>query len=187
MVVIHLPNVQADMIAISFVRDHNILENVRSYVTSQLQRRHPGHQIDIVAKMEAYDSVAAMPQIIAASDGVMVARSDLGAQIPMEDVPAVQREIVYRCRQARSPTCFPETVLLRHIHRLQLIIHVKVCGGADGAAAPLVLWWAKSSLVGCVRGAMRFSGAPALGGNESDYACAHVGRTFSGGSPQQVP
>lgn len=97
------------MLAISFVRDHNIINNVRSYVNSQLQRRHPGHAMDIVAKIEAYDAVAAMPSIIAASDGVMVARSDLGAQIPMEDVPAVQREIVFRCRQVRR-NGWPELV-----------------------------------------------------------------------------
>jgi pyruvate kinase len=95
---------QVDFLAISFVRDCNIIENVRSYVNSQLQRRHPEHKIDICAKVEAYDSIAALPEIIAASDSIMVARSDLGAQIPMEDVPAVQREIVFRCRQvcARS-------------------------------------------------------------------------------------
>ena len=93
---------QIDILAISFVRDHNIIENVRSYVNSQLQRRAPEHSMDICAKMEAYDSVAAMPEIIQASDSIMVARSDLGAQIPMEDVPAVQREIVFRCRQVCS-------------------------------------------------------------------------------------
>ena len=96
-----MPRVQVDFLAISFVRDHNIIENVRSYVNSQLQRHNPTHKMDICAKMEAYDSVAAMPEIIAASDAIMVARSDLGAQIPMEDVPAVQREIVFRCRQVR--------------------------------------------------------------------------------------
>jgi pyruvate kinase len=88
-----------DFVAISFVRDANIISNVRSYIDAQVQAKHPGHMIDIVAKVEAYDSIAALPEIIDAADVIMVARSDLGAQIPLEDVPAVQKEIVFRCRQ----------------------------------------------------------------------------------------
>ena len=95
--------VQIDFLAISFVRDDKIIDNVRAYVNSQMQRHSSDHKMDIVAKIEAYDSVAAMPEIIKAADAIMVARSDLGAQIPMEDVPAVQREIVFRCRQVPLP------------------------------------------------------------------------------------
>jgi pyruvate kinase len=93
---------QADFVAISFVRDANIIANVRSYIDAQVEGKHPGHHIDIVAKVEAYDSIAALPEIINAADVIMVARSDLGAQIPLEDVPAVQKEIVFRCRQVRN-------------------------------------------------------------------------------------
>ena len=93
---------QVDFVAISFVRDANIITNVRSYIDAQLEAKHPGHTIDIVAKVEAYDSIAALPEIIDVADVIMVARSDLGAQIPLEDVPAVQKEIVFRCRQVRS-------------------------------------------------------------------------------------
>jgi pyruvate kinase len=91
-----------DFVAISFVRDANILSNVRSYIDAQLRRTHPGHRIDVVAKIEAYDSIPGLPAIIEAGDAIMVARSDLGAQIPMEDVPAVQKEVVFRCRQVRG-------------------------------------------------------------------------------------
>jgi pyruvate kinase len=101
-----------DFLAISFVRDANIISNVRSYVKAQLERRHPGHRIDIVAKIEAYDSIAQLPAIIDAADGIMVARSDLGAQIPLEDVPAVQKEIVFRCRQVRG---FSIPALCQHL------------------------------------------------------------------------
>lgn len=101
--------VQVDFLALSFVRDADVIKNVRSYVNSQLERRHPDHAMEIVAKIEAYDSVLALPAIIDAADGIMVARSDLGAQIPLEDVPAVQKEIVFRCRQVRRlrarPAC----------------------------------------------------------------------------------
>lgn len=92
-------DVQVNFVAISFVRDANIIANVRSYIEAQLEAKHPGHTIEIVAKVEAYDSITALPEIIDESDVMMVARSDLGAQIPLEDVPAVQKEIVFRCRQ----------------------------------------------------------------------------------------
>jgi pyruvate kinase len=91
--------VQVDFVAISFVRDRNVIDNVRSYIESQLKRHSTDHRISVVAKMEAYESIGAMGELVDASDAIMVARSDLGAQIPMEDVPAVQREIVFRCRQ----------------------------------------------------------------------------------------
>jgi pyruvate kinase len=93
------PCVQVDFVAISFVRDRNVIDNVRSYIESQLKRHGTDHRISVVAKMEAYESIGAMGELVDASDAIMVARSDLGAQIPMEDVPAVQREIVFRCRQ----------------------------------------------------------------------------------------
>ena len=94
-----MADVQIDFLALSFVRGPDVIHSVRSYVDSQLERRHPGHSMEIVAKIEAYDSVVSLPEIIDASDAIMVARSDLGAQIPLEDVPAVQKEIVFRCRQ----------------------------------------------------------------------------------------
>lgn len=102
---------KADFLALSFVRDADVIHNVRSYVNSQLERRHPGHVMEIVAKIEAYDSVLALPAIIDAADAIMVARSDLGAQIPLEDVPAVQKEIVFRCRQTGKPVIVASQLL----------------------------------------------------------------------------
>lgn len=102
---------KADFLALSFVRDADVIHNVRSYVNSQLERRHPGHVMEIVAKIEAYDSVLALPSIIDAADAIMVARSDLGAQIPLEDVPAVQKEIVFRCRQTGKPVIVASQLL----------------------------------------------------------------------------
>jgi|APGre2960657404_1045060.scaffolds.fasta_scaffold113174_2 pyruvate kinase len=70
----------------------------------QRQNTSPGHHIDLVAKIEAGEALAALDAIIAASDGVMVARGDLGAQIAPEDVPGWQQEIVERARAAGKPS-----------------------------------------------------------------------------------
>lgn len=127
---------QVDFLALSFVRDADVIKNVRSYVNSQLERRHPGHEIEIVAKIEAYDSVLALPAIIDAADGIMVARSDLGAQIPLEDVPAVQKEIVFRCRQVRPRhACTASTGELR---LLNLSLGTMATAAACPAIAPTV-------------------------------------------------
>lgn len=66
------------------------------------------HPIEVIAKIESFDSVNHLEEIIKASDGIMVARGDLGAQVPLQDVPALQRDIVsppYRrhCPRAARP------------------------------------------------------------------------------------
>ena len=93
---------QVDFIAVSFVKTPDIVVNLKSYIQSKLEKFGSNHAIDVYAKLESYDSVPNMSAIISASDGIMVARGDLGAQIPFEDVPAVQKEIVFRCRQVRT-------------------------------------------------------------------------------------
>ncbi|CAL5227753.1 g10772 [Coccomyxa viridis] len=87
-----------DFIAVSFVKTAEVINNLKSYLSSRADKT-----IEIIAKIESHDSVPNLEDIVAASDAVMVARGDLGAQIPLEDVPSVQKEIVVRCRQAGKP------------------------------------------------------------------------------------
>lgn len=87
-----------DFIAVSFVKTADVINNLKSYLSSRSSK-----VIEIVAKIESHDSVPNAQDIIEASDAVMIARGDLGAQIPLEDVPSVQKEIVMRCRQQGKP------------------------------------------------------------------------------------
>ncbi|KAK9806482.1 hypothetical protein WJX73_001862 [Symbiochloris irregularis] len=87
-----------DFIAISFVKSADVINNLKSYVLSRAAKT-----IEIISKVESFDSVPNIQEIVEASDGVMVARGDLGAQIPLEDVPSVQKEVVVRCRQVGKP------------------------------------------------------------------------------------
>lgn len=68
-------------------------------------------EIAVIAKIESIDSLKNLEEIILASDGVMVARGDLGAQIPLEQVPSVQKRIVELCRQLNRPVIVASQLL----------------------------------------------------------------------------
>lgn len=65
----------------------------------------------MIAKIESIDSLKNLEEIIIASDGAMVARGDLGAQIPLEQVPSEQQKIVQLCRQLNKPVIVASQLL----------------------------------------------------------------------------
>jgi len=81
-----------EYLALSFVKTRSDILEVRKLVKSL------NGNINIIAKIEAYEAVQNIEEIIDASDGVMVARGDLGVEIPTEDVPLVQKHIIELCR-----------------------------------------------------------------------------------------
>lgn len=85
---------EIDFIAASFVRSAEDVLEIRRI----LEERHA--DIDIIAKIESQGAVDNLEDIIKVADGVMVARGDLGVEIPAEDVPLVQRKIVAQCNFA---------------------------------------------------------------------------------------
>ncbi|KAH7352290.1 hypothetical protein KP509_19G038300 [Ceratopteris richardii] len=86
---------KVDFIAISFVRTAEVVKHLKTYVAA----RSPQRTIGVIAKIESRESLKDLENIIRVSDGVVVGRSDLGAQIPLEQVPSVQQEVVHLCRQ----------------------------------------------------------------------------------------
>ena len=87
-----------DFIAASFVRRASDVEAVR-----QILRQFGGDSIRIIAKIENQEGVDNIDEIIAASDGVMVARGDLGVEIPAARVPILQKQIIRKCAMAGKP------------------------------------------------------------------------------------
>ncbi|KAF7151076.1 hypothetical protein RHSIM_Rhsim02G0031500 [Rhododendron simsii] len=96
-----------DFIAISFVKSAEVINHLKSYI----EARSRDCDVSVIAKIESIDSLKNLKEIIQASDGIMVARGDLGAQIPLEQVPSAQQEIVQLCRQLNKPVIVASQLL----------------------------------------------------------------------------
>ncbi|XP_038684539.1 plastidial pyruvate kinase 2-like isoform X1 [Tripterygium wilfordii] len=83
---------QVDFYAVSFVKDAQVVHELKNYLQSC------GADIHVIVKIESADSIPNLHSIITASDGAMVARGDLGAELPVEEVPLLQEEIIRICR-----------------------------------------------------------------------------------------
>ena len=89
---------QVDWIALSFVRHAEDLMQLRDLI-----KEHSEEKIPIVAKIEKPEAVENIDKIVAHCDGIMVARGDLGVEIPAEEVPLIQKQLVLRAKKARIP------------------------------------------------------------------------------------
>ena len=87
-----------DWIALSFVRNPEDLRMLRDLI-----EQHSEYRVPIVAKIEKPEAVQNIDSIIAYTDGLMVARGDLGVEIPMQDVPLIQKMLVEKAKKARIP------------------------------------------------------------------------------------
>jgi len=83
-----------DYVAISFVRTPKDVEDVRKFA-----EKH-GSKAQLVAKIEKAEAVANIDEILDVADGIMIARGDLGVEIPLEEMPLVQKDIIARCSQS---------------------------------------------------------------------------------------
>ncbi len=86
-----------DYLALSFVRNAADIELLRQYL------RNRSSDIQIIAKIEKAEAVADIDNIIAASDGLMVARGDLGVEMDLAQVPIIQKDLVRRAQAAGKP------------------------------------------------------------------------------------
>jgi pyruvate kinase len=88
---------RADLIALSFVQEADDVKPARA-IMDEL-----GVRLPLIAKIEKPQAVAALEEIVAAFDGIMVARGDLGVEYPLEQVPLVQKRAIRLARQAAKP------------------------------------------------------------------------------------
>ncbi|MDD3252003.1 MAG: pyruvate kinase [Lachnospiraceae bacterium] len=86
-----------DFIAASFVRTADAVEEIRDILNAA------GSTIQIIAKIENAEGIENLDSIIEVSDGIMVARGDMGVEIPAEEVPHIQKTIIRKCNLACKP------------------------------------------------------------------------------------
>ncbi|KAJ4951353.1 hypothetical protein NE237_028185 [Protea cynaroides] len=96
---------EVDFYAVSFVKDAKVVHELKDYLKSC------NADIHVVVKIESADSIPNLDSIISASDGAMVARGDLGAELPIEDVPLLQEEIIRKCHSMQKPVIVATNML----------------------------------------------------------------------------
>ena len=86
-----------DFVAASFIQRAKDVEEIRELIV-----KNGGH-MEIISKIENLEGVKNIDEIIAVSDGIMVARGDLGVEIPAQDVPIIQKDIIKKCNAVGKP------------------------------------------------------------------------------------
>ena len=94
-----------DWIALSFVRSEKDIKELKKIIKKN------GHSTKIIAKIEKPQAIKNIDAIIDESDGLMVARGDLGVEMPMESVPIIQKKIVTKCNLACKPVIIATQML----------------------------------------------------------------------------
>ena len=101
----------ADWIALSFVR------SAEDYILLKKKIKKLGNTVPILAKIEKWEAVKNMNEIIDAFDAVMVARGDLGVELPLEQVPTIQKQVIRKAIKAGKPVIIATQILDSMIKR----------------------------------------------------------------------
>lgn len=89
---------EVDFVAASFIRSAEAVREIKEFMA-----RNGGSDVHVISKIENEQGVENMDEIIEASDGIMVARGDMGVEIPIHQVPHIQKEMIRKCRDAFKP------------------------------------------------------------------------------------
>jgi len=104
---------EVDWIALSFVRKPEDIIDLQAIIEA-----HSEYKIPIIAKIEKPEAVRNIDKILAHCDGLMVARGDLGVEIPAEEVPLIQKRLVQEAKKARVPAIIATQMMETMIHSL---------------------------------------------------------------------
>jgi pyruvate kinase len=98
-------NLGADFVALSFVRSAKDYKDVKKVM------KEVGRKVPVIAKVEKPQAVANLKGIVKAFDGIMIARGDLGVEMPLEEVPLIQKNAIDLCRSQSKPVIVATQVL----------------------------------------------------------------------------
>jgi len=107
-------DLKADWIALSFVRTGNDIIDLRKTIEKFSEEKIP-----IIAKIEKPEAIDNIDSIIKNADGIMVARGDLGIEIPSQEVPLIQKNLVYLSKKARIPVIIATQMMESMIENIQ--------------------------------------------------------------------
>merc|ERR1719375_1350609 len=94
-----------DFFALSFVNDADVVRELKAFLASE------GCEARVLVKIESASAVANLDEILTEADGAMVARGDLGAELPVEEVPLLQNRIIQSCRMLGKPVIVATNML----------------------------------------------------------------------------
>ena len=127
-----------DYIACSFVSRAQDVIDVRNWLE---KCGSPAGDIEIIAKIESRAGVNNLDEILAASDGIMVARGDLGVEVPFEELPSIQKTIIHKCR-VHGKRSITATEMLESMIKQPRPTRAEISDGAnavyDGSSAIMV-------------------------------------------------
>jgi pyruvate kinase len=104
-------DVGADLVALSFVRSASDIDPLRAIMSDV------GRSVPVLAKLEKPEAVAVLDEVVAAFDGLLVARGDLGVELPLQQVPVVQKRSIQAAREQSKPVVVATQMLesmIRH-------------------------------------------------------------------------
>lgn len=102
-----------DWVALSFVRHENDIHHLRSLL------KEKGSNAKIIAKIEKPEALEHLREIVLASDAVMVARGDLGVELPVEKIPMIQKTIIRKCIHRAKPVIIATQMMESMIDRIK--------------------------------------------------------------------
>lgn len=100
-----------EYIAVSFVGNKGDIEDCKNTI-----REHSGTQ-KVIAKIERIEALKNLEEIIMATDAVMVARGDLGAEVPLEQIPFVEARIIHRAKELEKPVITATQMMLSMVNK----------------------------------------------------------------------
>jgi len=124
-----------DFVAVSFVRSAADIAEVRKFLYEK------GAAVPLVAKLERHEVFENLPGILTTVDAVMVARGDLGVDVPLEDVPHMQKEIIRQARTAKIPVIVATQMLesmVTHLRPTRAEVSDVASAVFDGADAVML-------------------------------------------------
>jgi pyruvate kinase len=102
---------KVDFIGLSFIRNAEDVLRVR-----KILKENGAEDISLIAKIEKKEAVNNLKEIIETSDGIMIARGDLGVEIPLENVPLVQKDIIKKCNLLGKPVITATQMLMSMVN-----------------------------------------------------------------------